>query len=74
MIYRAPGFLAVVLFGSSPTPFLHLSNNLPLFLCLPVCRRSSLLTGRGVGDGRGAKSYDREKATLAVSDVRKSIN
>jgi hypothetical protein len=43
MIYRGPGFLAVVWFGSSPTPspvskFLSLSH-------LPVCRQSSFLTG-----------------------------
>jgi hypothetical protein len=54
MIYRGPGFLAVVLFSSSPTPF--------PFLRLSVCRRPSLQTGEGGGGGGGAKSYDREKA------------
>ncbi len=48
MIYRGPDFLAVVWFGStSPPPS---PRKLPLFLTLPVCRRSSLLTGEG---GRG---------------------
>jgi hypothetical protein len=48
----------------SPT-FLSASR---LFLCFPVCRRSSLLTG-GVGGrgGRGAKSYAREKAWPSVN-------
>jgi hypothetical protein len=36
---------------------------LPLFLSLPVCRRSSSLTGEGGGGGRGAESYD---ASLAL--------
>ncbi len=45
-IYRGPGFSAVVLFSSSPTPFPPSSlSNLSLLLCLSVRRRSSLLTG-----------------------------
>jgi hypothetical protein len=60
MIYGGPRFLAVVWFGSSRP--LHPLRELSFFLSLPVCRRSSLLTEeRGVGGGRGAKSYDREK-------------
>ncbi len=49
MIYRWPGFLAVVWFGSSPTPFSPLPSEscLSLFLCLPICRRSSFPTGEG---------------------------
>jgi hypothetical protein len=43
MIYRGPGFLAVVWFGFSPYPLRKLS----VFLSLPVYRRSSLLTGKG---------------------------
>ncbi len=48
MIYREPIFLAVVTFG----PFTILSpvSKLPLFLSLPVCRRSSLLTWERVGE------------------------
>jgi hypothetical protein len=40
-----PGFLAVVWFGSSPTPNPPPVSELSLFLSLPMCRRSSLLTG-----------------------------
>ncbi len=46
---REPGFLAVVWFGSSPTPFTSHVSKLSLFLNPPVCRRSSLLTVEGVG-------------------------
>jgi hypothetical protein len=48
MIYRGPGFLAVVWFGSSlnPSPPFPVTK-LSLFLSLPVCRRLSLLTGVG---------------------------
>jgi hypothetical protein len=52
MFYRGPGFLAVVLFGSSLLPLTR-SPALPLILSLPsVCRRSSLLMrgGKGVGE------------------------
>ncbi len=34
MIYKGPGFLAVIWFGSSPPP----SPSLPSASCLPVCR------------------------------------
>ncbi len=37
IIYRGPGFLAVVWFGSSPTP--SPVSKLSLFLSLPLCRR-----------------------------------
>ncbi len=43
MIYRGPGFLAVVWFGSLPTPYLPSPvSMLSLFLSLPVSRGSSL--------------------------------
>ncbi len=43
-------------------------SKLSLFLSLPVCRRSSLLTGEGGGgDEGGAKSYDGEKAWSSVN-------
>ncbi len=68
MIPKGPGFLAVVWFGSSPTPFPPLlSASCLFFLSLPVCRRSSLLTGEGGGGGGGAKSYDGEKAWLSIN-------
>jgi hypothetical protein len=58
-----------------PTPF-HVSK-LSLFLRLPVCRRSSLLTEEGMRGG--AKSYDGEKAWsfinhLILSDVNDYIH
>jgi hypothetical protein len=54
MIYRGPGFLAVVWFGSSPPlPTSPVSN---LFLFLSIAGRAFW---RERGDGREAKSYDR---------------
>jgi hypothetical protein len=50
-LYRGHDFLAVVLFDSAPRPPLFPPSSvskLPLCLCLPVCRRSSLITGGGV--------------------------
>ncbi len=63
MIYRGPGLLAVVWFGSFPqTPP-------PLFLSLPVCRRSSLLMVYGGGGGGGrSKSYDGGQAWYFMND------
>ncbi len=60
MIYRGPGFHAVVWFGSSPTPLSR--QQLTLFLRLPVCRWSCLLTGeRGAGKGLGRKKFIRPR-------------
>ncbi len=56
------GFLSVVSFGSSPTPSPFSVSKLSLFLNLPVCRRSSLLTGGG-----GTISYDGEKAWSSIN-------
>jgi hypothetical protein len=50
MIYRGPGFLAVVWFGTSSVP--SPVSKLSLFLSLPVCRRSILLTRKGGREGR----------------------
>jgi hypothetical protein len=48
MIYRGPGFLVIIWFGSSPTPILPFPvSKLFLFLSLPVCPRSNLLPGGG---------------------------
>ncbi len=69
IIYRGPSFLAFVRFGSSPTSFPPTSpvSKLSLFLSLIVCRRSSLLTGEGGRGGRGAKSYEHEKAWPSIN-------
>ncbi len=61
MVYREPGFLAVL--------FSKLS--LCLFLSLPLCRRASLLKGDGDGGwagwGKGAKADDGEKAWSSIN-------
>jgi hypothetical protein len=45
-----------------------LVSKFSLFLSLPVCRQSSLLTGEGGGEGeQGAKSYDSEKACSSIN-------
>jgi len=60
MIFRGPGFLAIVSFGSFPPPLspqqvVSLSQSSWVSLV-------ELTDGRqGVGGGEGAKSYDREK-------------
>jgi len=70
MIYRAPGFLAIAVIGSSTAPFPV--SNLSLFLSLPVCRWSSLLTdGEGGGEG-AASSYDSEKAGSSINQSIRS--
>ncbi len=55
---RDPSFLAVK-FGSFPLPSSPSVRKLSLFLSLPVCRRSSLLTEEGGGgDVAGAKTTE----------------
>ncbi len=50
-IYRGSGFLAIVWFSSSSTPYTPSPvNKLSLFLSLPVCSPSSLLP-KGGGEG-----------------------
>jgi hypothetical protein len=60
MIYRGPGFLAVVRFGSYPSPSPHL-----LFM-----QSSCVFTG-GIGgrSGGGLKSYDGEKAWSSMNHL-----
>ena len=58
--------LAVVRFGSSPTP--SPVSKLSLFLSLPARRQSSLLAEEE-GEG-GAKSYDGEKAWSSIIHLR----
>ncbi len=61
MIYRGPGFLAVVWLGSSPI-------NLSLFLSSPVCRWSSLLTEEGErGWGRSKNHRTAKKQWSSVN-------
>ncbi len=67
MNYRWP-FIAVVWFGPRSTPFPTSSvSELSQFLSLPVCRRSSLLTGKGGRGGRGAESHDRKKSWPSIN-------
>ncbi len=66
-----PDFLAVVWFGSSPTPFpSSFVGKLSLFLSLPACRRSLLLTGE-VGEKGWARSHI--KRPLENADSKKII-
>ncbi len=68
MIYRRPSVLAVVWFGSSPTPF-PLSHQLVISLSQSSCVSPVELIdggGGGGGGGRGTKSYDREKAWPSI--------
>jgi hypothetical protein len=61
------------LYDPTPRPPPSLSNKLSLFLSLPVCRPSSLLTGE-VGGGRGAKSYEPRKHGHPIfSNGRRSV-
>ncbi len=67
IIYRGTGFLAVVYYDSTPrlpssTPLQ--SAKLSLFLSLPVCRQSSLLTGEGEWVGEELNS---EKARPSIN-------
>jgi hypothetical protein len=55
------------LLAHAPPPSSGTGSKLPLFLSLPVCRRSILLTGEEGGGGRGAKSDDREKAWSSIN-------
>ncbi len=52
MIYRGPGFLAVVWFGSTPAPSPVSNLTLSVF---KGCRCSSLLTGKEGGEGVGVE-------------------
>jgi hypothetical protein len=70
MTYRGP-LATLRSYDSAPRPPLFPPSpvsNLSLFLSLPLCRRSSLLTG-----GRGAESFDREKSWLSISNSILSV-
>ncbi len=68
-IYRGPGFLVVIWFGSSPIPLSPLRStsclSFPVFLF--VAGRA-YLRERRVGGGGGAESYDRVKAWPFMND------
>ncbi len=59
MFYRGPSFLTVVLFGSLPHPFPPLSRQQVVSLSQSSFVSPVELTD-GRGDGRGARSYERQ--------------
>jgi hypothetical protein len=66
MFYRGPGFVAVVWFGSSPPPPPPSpGSKLSLFLSLPVCSWSSLLSGEGAM-GRAMIQIIQPRGSLAL--------
>ena len=62
MVYREPGFLAVVSFGSSPTPSPSPVSKLDRRHTGRLRKRDDLLTVKG----GGAKSDDGEKAWSSI--------
>ncbi len=67
-VFSPQAFLAFLWFGSSPTPSpTSPFSKLSLLLSLPVCCRSSLMTGRGRAYRGGAESYDNEKAWSSIN-------
>jgi hypothetical protein len=81
MIYWRPGFLAVVWFGSFPTP--SLGSNLDRWHIGRLRKRDNLPTGvRGVGGG-GARSHKKTWSSIIIqyslalsitTEGRKSLN
>ncbi len=70
MIYSGPGFLAdSALLFPQRGPIAFLVSKLSLFLSLPVCRWSSLLTGVDGGVG-----WDEEPNHTTVEKALSSIN
>jgi hypothetical protein len=62
MIYRGPGFLAVVLFAPSRVSKLDRRHK------GRPRKRDTILTGEGGGEGvKGAKSYDVERAWSSIN-------
>ncbi len=66
MIYRGPSFLAVVWIGSTPAPS-PLSRQLIGRLSKSSCVSLVQLTDGRRGGGRGAESYDRQKAWTSIN-------
>ncbi len=68
MIYKRPGFHAVVWFGSPHhQPPSRPVSKMSLFLSFPVWRRSSLRTGEGEGMGRTQITRRQESLALYKS-------
>ncbi len=68
MIYRGPGLLALVWFGSTPTHFPPLLSATCLSFSVFLCVGSRAYWGRwGGGGGHGAESYDRKKAWTSIN-------
>ncbi len=72
MIYGGPGFLAVVWFGSSPTPppppSVSSTRKTGRLRRTGRLRKSeNLLKGEGGGGGRGSESCDHEKAWSSIN-------
>jgi hypothetical protein len=63
-------YVLVVCLAHSPPPP---SATCLSFLSLSVCRRSTLLTGEGVGSVRGAKSCDREISWPSIIIIQYSL-
>ncbi len=66
MIYRGPGFLAIIWIGSAPTPFPLSRQQVSLYLSLPVCS-VELTDGRGGRGGHGAESYNSKKSWPSIN-------
>ncbi len=66
MIYRRPGFLAIVWFGSSPIPF-PLSRQQVVSLSHTSCASSVHRAFWREGGGGVVKSYDKEKAWSSIN-------
>jgi hypothetical protein len=60
MNYGRPGFLAVILFGSSPT-------HCPSATHRKTEKESNLLTGQEGGGWEGTESHDRKKAWSSIN-------
>jgi hypothetical protein len=68
MIYRGPGFLAVVWFGSTPTPTSPVSKVDQRHTTQEDWERETIRwRERGKGGGRGAESCDRMKARSVIN-------
>jgi hypothetical protein len=85
MLYRVPGFLAIVLFGSPTTRPPSPASKMSFFVSLPVCRRSGLLKGEGERVGKEPNhttarkpgpvciiQYSKVEGTLTISYVKDS--
>ncbi len=68
MIYRGPGFLAVIWFGSSPNPFSPFPSVSSTGDTQEDEKERQVVDGRGGGQGRGwAESYDHKKAWSSMN-------